>query len=365
MSGVAGTPPGPRGGPGGGGRPDDRDAGGPGRLPLRHPAVWRIVALVFVAGLVWFFSADGRQAPLPVGEDPAGEAASTWADADWDIFTAKVRTGLEAGWDTLPVNTAMARLGETFVGTAYVPKTLDPEGPERLVINFRGLDCVTFVETVFSVVRFLRFPDAEGLLADRPAAEDAYEELLAGLRYREGVVDGYASRLHYFSEWLSANAGRGLVRPLTRELGGARDDAPLDFMSTHPDAYRQLADSVVLERIRAMEARLSETPRWVLPEAEIAAAAAGIESGDIIAATSTVDGLDVAHTGLALWQGGTLRLLHAPLVGEEVQISERSLAERIVAMEGQDGIMVARPLPSPPGSAFRTADAPTLHPGAP
>jgi len=69
-----------------------------------------------------------------------------------------------------------------------------------------------------------------------------------------------------------------------------------------------------------------------------------LEDGDIIAATSVVEGLDVAHTGLALWVEGTLRLMHAPLVGDSVQISEVTLAERIQRIEGQDGIIVARPL---------------------
>jgi len=312
---------------------------------LRHPMVWRLVALVAFAGAVWYFAAEGREAPMPVVEDAAGEPTPSWADADWDVFGTKARLALDQGWDTLPPPAAMARLGQTFVGTAYVPKTLDPDGPERLVVNFRELDCVTFVETVVSLIRFVRLPEAEALLADRGAAEDTYEELLAGLRYRHGAVDGYVSRLHYFSEWLAVNAERGLVRPLTRELGGVQDAEPIDFMSTHPDAYRQLADTTVLAGIKDMERRLNQAPRWVLPESEIAAAAQGIQSGDIIAATSTVEGLDVAHTGFALWQDGTLRLLHAPLVGEEVQVSERSLAERIVAIEGQDGIMVARPLP--------------------
>jgi len=55
-----------------------------------------------------------------------------------------------------------------------------------------------------------------------------------------------------------------------------------------------------------------------------------------------VPGLDVAHTGIALWVDGELRLLHAPLVGEVVQISEASLAERILRIDGQDGIIVVR-----------------------
>jgi hypothetical protein len=72
--------------------------------------------------------------------------------------------------------------------------------------------------------------------------------------------------------------------------------------------------------------------------------AAGIRDGDVIAATSTVAGLDVAHTGLALWVDGSLHLLHAPLVGDSVEISTVPLAERILSINGQDGILVARPM---------------------
>ena len=115
-------------------------------------------------------------------------------------------------------------------------------------------------------------------------------------------------------------------------------------MSTHPDAYRQLADPDVVAEIARMEARLGKVERYYIPAEAIDAAAAGIRDGDIIAATSTVPGLDIAHTGIALWRDGTLRLMHAPLVGSHVQISEESLAERITRIGGQDGIMVARPL---------------------
>ena len=84
--------------------------------------------------------------------------------------------------------------------------------------------------------------------------------------------------------------------------------------------------------------------RIYIPEQDIAAVADRIENGDIIAATSTVEGLDIAHTGIALWVDGQLHLMHAPLVGDSVQISELSLADRVLGKKGQDGIMVARPL---------------------
>ena len=68
----------------------------------------------------------------------------------------------------------------------------------------------------------------------------------------------------------------------------------------------------------------------------------------MIAATSTLPGLDIAHTGFAIRIDGRLHLMHAPLVGSVVEISERPLADRILTIQAQDGIMVARPL-SPAG----------------
>ena len=129
-------------------------------------------------------------------------------------------------------------------------------------------------------------------------------------------------------------------------------------MSNHPDAYRQLADPATLDEIARIEDRFAAVARFYIPEGEIAAKAHLIRDGDIIAATSTVAGLDIAHTGIAVWRDGDLRLLHAPLVGSHVQLSEESLAERILRIEGQDGIMVARPIAPGTGALSGESHAP-------
>lgn len=271
---------------------------------------------------------------------PMSRAA--WTDADWQVLDHKVRWAVAAGLDTLPLGSAIARLGETFVGTTYTPGTLEVPGPERVVINLRALDCVTFVENLLALTRFIR-QDGSAALANRPAAEARYAGYLEELRYRGGHLDGYPSRLHYFSEWLSDNAQRGRLVLLARDLGGIQDTEPLSFMSSHPGSYRQLAEPGVLEQIRTMEARLNAGPaRWYLPEDRIASVASQIHDGDVIAATSTLPGLDVAHTGIALWKDGELHLLHAPLVGKSVELSTLPLAQRILDLKAQDGIMVAR-----------------------
>jgi len=229
------------------------------------------------------------------------------------------------------------------VGTPYVPKTLEEPGPEHLVIDFRAFDCVTFVENTFALARFLRTPEARHL-DDRAAAEARYDRLLTEIRYRGGRLDGYPSRLHYFSEWISDGVAKGLLTNMTERLGGVRDTSRIDFMTEHSSAYRQLADSAHVDAMRSVEARLSREGRWYVPQDEIDAASGGIRDGDIIAVTSTVPGLDIAHTGIAIHVDGRVHLLNAPLVGSSVQISEKPLGDRVRGISSQDGIMVARAL---------------------
>ncbi|MEJ2185687.1 MAG: DUF1460 domain-containing protein [Gemmatimonadota bacterium] len=89
---------------------------------------------------------------------------------------------------------------------------------------------------------------------------------------------------------------------------------------------------------------MSGTPRYTIPQDRIAEVADRIQDGDIIAMTSGLPGLDVAHTGIAIHVDGALHLLNAPLVGKAVQISALPLADRVRGIRTQTGIMVARPL---------------------
>ncbi|MGH7504792.1 MAG: N-acetylmuramoyl-L-alanine amidase-like domain-containing protein [Longimicrobiales bacterium] len=250
------------------------------------------------------------------------------------IFRETMEWAHDERLDTLDIGPMVAAIGQRFVGAPYEPGTLDPPGPERLIINLRTFDCVTFVESMVAMARALRAGDP---------SFDAFARELRRIRYRDGLSQEYPERLHYFSDWIAANDARGIVRALTDSLGGEPDPEPIDFMSTHVDAYRQLADTANLRAIREIEREISARGRVYIPEDRIAAVASEIRDGDVIAATSTVEGLDIAHTGIALWRNGALHLMHAPLVGKEVEISELPLAARIQRIDGQDGIMVARP----------------------
>ena len=294
------------------------------------------------------FTYAGPVLDLPP-EPGEGDAPAHETERDWAIAAGTVAWARGQGLHALPVAEVVAILGTTFVGAPYEPGTLELPGPERLVVNLRTFDCVTFVEQVLVLAHLVRDAGVEADAApDSPqgqAFRDRYRALLTELRYRDAAIDGYVSRLHYFTEWMDHAVARGFAEDVTESLGGEVDPRPIHFMTSNAHAYRQLdEDPGLLPGIREVEARLSEGERRFLPQDRIRQAESGIRSGDIIAAVSTLDGLDIAHTGFALLHQGRIHLLHAPLVGDSVEISERPLAERIQGIQGQKGIRVLRPL---------------------
>lgn len=278
--------------------------------------------------------------PMTADEIPL---SGTETAQDWEIMLDRIAWARSEGLDRADMGEAIARIGETFVGDPYTPGTLEVAEPEALVVNLREFDCVTFVEAAVALARVVQGVAPE--VTDPEALKARYIEELAQLRYRHGVIDGYPSRLHYFSEWIADNEDRGRVQAISHLLGGTEVVQDINFMSSHSDAYRQLADGGNLEVMRQLEQRLSQVPLYPVRQNRVGQFTDDIQTGDIIAATSTVEGLDVAHTGIAIHKDGALRLMHAPLVGSTVEISDLPLAERLVGIRSQDGIFVARALP--------------------
>ena len=165
------------------------------------------------------------------------------------------------------------------------------------------------------------------------------------MRYRDGHMAGYGSRLHYFSGWIADNERRGLVKNLTAALGGRRDTRLIDFMSTHRKAYAKLTDEAAFEQVKAAEAAVNAAPRWVLPKDRVAAVLPLLQSGDIVAIAIDIEGLDVVHTGLVYRKpDGSVHLLHAPEPGEVVTVSAKPLVEYLQQYKVHVGVMIARPL---------------------
>ncbi|WP_222982866.1 N-acetylmuramoyl-L-alanine amidase-like domain-containing protein [Flagellimonas meishanensis] len=247
-------------------------------------------------------------------------------------FGAKMKT-LEK-INTSSLGDMIIQLGKSFMGTPYVEKTLEVGETETLVINFGGLDCTTFVENVLAFALTLK--QEEGSFSH-------FTENLKTIRYRDGNLDGYPSRLHYFTDWIRNNEKKGIVRDITSELGGTELKKAINFMGTHRNLYPFLANDANFTAMQAVERELAEETLCILPKDQIEKQEHLIYSGDIIALATSIKGLDVTHTGIAIQHKGRLHLLHASSKNGEVEITEEPLADYLKGIKSNIGIIVARP----------------------
>ena len=241
----------------------------------------------------------------------------------------------DASLKSLPMNELIIEVGKTFIGTPYVGGTLD-ENPntEEVVIKITGLDCVTFVENALTFSIMIK----EG----KNTIED-YREVLERVRYRDGKNTGYPSRLHYFSDWIYNNEQKGLVKDITKEIGGVPYNKTIDFMTTHTNSYKQLAnDPGAVNAMIGVEDNINSREIYYIPKEDISLVYDKLENGDIIGITSTIDGLDVAHTGYVYKENGIAYLLNASLKDKQVEISPMDLQDYLMGNSKQGGIIVAR-----------------------
>jgi len=229
---------------------------------------------------------------------------------------------------------AVVAIGKTFLETPYVAKTLEIGEKENLVVNLSGLDCTTFVENVLAF-----YFTAKSETKDF----DQFLHQLERIRYQNGTLAGYASRLHYFSEWIRDNEQKGILENITAKIGGKASDKIINFMSTHRDLYPFLSDDTNFEKIKAMEVGLNTKPLYILSQHDLIAKEALVQSGDIIALATAIKGLDVTHTGFAIKAAnGRVHLLHASSSGQ-VEISKLPLVDYLKKINKNIGITVARP----------------------
>lgn len=286
-----------------------------------------------LASLVAALAIPAPLAALMAGADLA--RLTTW--------TAALR-GAGAQRRSVPLGRAASLAGELAVGTPYEANTLEAylragasaSGTEPVTLSLTRFDCVTLVESCLAVARVARSPSAP--------TWKRFEREMVRMRYRNGLRGSYASRLHYFSEWIADGERRGLLRDLGRTLGGIVDARPLRFMTEHRSSYVALADEHVFQSIVAIERRLDDHPRTLIPTARIADVSDGIETGDVLAFATSIPGLDVSHAAFAYRdEKDTLRVLHAPLSGGTVEVSRATLPEYVAALRRSTGILVARP----------------------
>ncbi len=229
----------------------------------------------------------------------------------------------------------------SLLGQPYVAGTQEGR-EERLRIYLTRTDCILFAETCLGLVRTV----------ERCGAQAGFEDLAVTLqqsRYRNGIVDGYPSRLHYTAEWIRQGETNGFFEDLSDELGGVRDTRPIRFMSQHPDSYAPLTGESQYAKdnrraIRSVEEGLDTLARHYIPRDRLAGVEERIQSGDILCFATSIEGLDYSHVVIAYREhpGDALGFIHASTAAKKVIVEPRTLAAYLKANPKILGVSVLR-----------------------
>ena len=255
---------------------------------------------------------------------------------DSAIFLRKKQYFESLGLKSKPIGNCMAELAKSFIGCKYRSHTLEQDGEESLVINLREFDCTTFVEEMIALARTFK---AGGDFQD-------FKKRVTSIRYRDGKLNGYCSRLHYFSEWSQDNAAKGFVKNITEQFGGVTRELNLNFMSTHPAAYSKLSGNIArIDSIRILENKISGQKFYYIPKANVSKIEKDLHDGDIVGFTTGVPGLDIGHVALIVsGVDGRKYLIHAPQEGSTVMITKPSLGDYVRSVKKHTGVIILRPV---------------------
>lgn len=245
----------------------------------------------------------------------------------------KIKILQNTGKQNLSPGNLIVEIGKSFLGAPYQAGSLETGEREKLKINLAAFDCLTFVETVVAAARCVR----EEKLTPRQLGKK-----IKFIRYRQGKIAGYASRLHYYTDWLRDNEKKNTLKDVTPLLGGSQILKEINFMTTQRHLYPALKNPKTFARIKNIENALSSQTFRQIDKNNVSAILSVICQGDLIAFTTQEKGLDVAHAGFALWRGKNLHLLHASRKAGAVVISPETLLAYLQANQQWNGILVAR-----------------------
>ena len=260
-------------------------------------------------------------------------------DQDTTRINQLLQEGIASGIKT--PNELVAFYADRLLGTPYVAHTLEGD-EELLTINIDELDCTTFVETLYALARTT--------MNGRYSWLD-YAANLENVRYRNGEMGDYSSRLHYISEWILNNASRGNLKEVTPDLPHANYlIKTIDFMTNHKDSYRSLKDdSAMVEKIKGYEMALRNHRMPYLKKSWLGdkAVKAALRDGDFVGLVTKIEGLDISHLGIIHKDDkGEIYLLDASMSGGKVMLEQKNLRDHLSGSKSTClGIRVFRIVP--------------------
>jgi hypothetical protein len=299
---------------------------------MRKRSIWHASLILLLAGGAGLYPLLSQATPTQSGA--IASASATLSPQDRAKFNRVLLSAKQQQLASQSFGQIVQTIAQQFLGATYQDGLLNQTPTEQLFLSLQKFDCVLLVETVVALARNVMRQDP---------AEQTFAQNVETQRYRAGKLEGYCSRLHYFSDWIADNERRGLVKNLTAPLGGVPLPHKLNFMTQHRSSYPQLKSDQEFRCLQQVEATLAKTIALTyIPTAKIRGIYPKLQSGDVIAVATSVPGLDVTHTGLLERSSqGAVGLIHASPGGVVKRAVD--LQTYVSRVDAAVGIMVARP----------------------
>ncbi|NLA16030.1 MAG: DUF1460 domain-containing protein [Bacteroidales bacterium] len=288
----------------------------------------------------------GRMGAIICSAERAREVQSVRFLADDLVVFEQIMTLLEPLREK-PMQMRILTAAQAMLGMPYVAGTLE-HTKEALTVSLAGTDCILLVEACVCMAL---------TAAQEDRSFNAFCENLLQLRYRNGKIDGYSSRIHYTSEWILQAEALGLAKEISYYPGGIPLVQEISYMSTHAHQYTALAsDPDMTKRIahieRQLEQQMKQKGSCYVPKEHIDSALEWIQPGDMICFVTTIKGLDISHVAFA-WGSGSDGLtvttgqpvtafLHASSTEKKVIIDKKTIKEYATGIQSCKGIRVVR-----------------------
>lgn len=222
-----------------------------------------------------------------------------------------------------------------LMGTPYKAGALDVNKTEQLTYVSDAFDCVTFVEYVCALSIYqVGYADWDKRIEDN----------IQKLRYRSGVIEGYMSRIHYFSEWIFQNTQFPFFKEISQDLGGQAYQKTINYMTKHTGNYPLLCSNEDKVKLQSVETFLSQQSYFYIPKNDVERIQNLLLDGDIVAMTTYTEGLDIVHTGFIRILNNQPFLLHASQTSGCIELSTLPLYDYLQKHKNQSGIRVLRPI---------------------
>ncbi|TNH44237.1 DUF1460 domain-containing protein [Photorhabdus luminescens] len=259
-----------------------------------------------------------KMLPLMLIVTLAGCAAHS-RQADIDSYTSKkineiIENQVKPGNKDNP-GEIIKNVSYQFLGTPYAANKLigSPTEPEKLVIDFNGLDCFTFLDYVESL--------------RKSSDQNDFVKNLIQTRYIDGKIN-FLQRKHFFTDWS------------TREKLNAKDvtdEISSSYIKITKSLNRKADGGEYIPGLGSIKRDIKYIPGDKVDDSVIK----NLKTGDYIGIYTHLAGLDVTHTGIFIMTDHGPMLRNASSLAANKKVVDSPFLDYV---KNKPGIIVLRAL---------------------